>query len=166
MITQYPAFLLFSKPFFTDIICSQSLRRENFTITLPLFFLSLWHASRSRGESSHPIFWKTVSTLSSNSLLLTLLRIPTYSMHSLVEYWAIAQHCLSISTKRLNNKVFACFTTTFSDSGWLNLSFNLQISSSIKSFFSVSLLWSDITIPISSLLFNLSKTSSVYVIAK
>ena len=60
--------------------------------------------------------------------------------------------CLSFYSKE-----FPGFATTFSDSSWLNLWFNLRISSSIKSFFSVSLLWSDSTIPISSLLFNLSK---------
>ena len=156
----------FFKSFFTDIICSQTLRRENFTTTLLLFFLSRWHALKSRGESSHPTFWKTISTLCSNSLLLTLLGIPTISMHSLLEYWEFSQHCLSISTKRLDNKEFTCFITAFF--GFKLTKFIIQLTNFLEYqiIFSVSLFWSDSKIPISSFLFNLSKTSSVHDITK
>ena len=64
------------RSFFTDIICSQSLRRENFTITLSLSFLRRWHASMSRGDTSLPIFLKMVSTLSSNMLFWTMQKYP------------------------------------------------------------------------------------------
>ena len=85
---------------FTDIICSQSqftVHCENFTITLLLFFLRRWHASMSRGDFSLSIVLKMVGTLSSNWLFWTLSGIPTTSRHSLLEYWAFVQHCLSIS---------------------------------------------------------------------
>ena len=137
MIACQPNILHFTffKSFFTDIICSQSLRRNNFTITLSLFFLSWWYAASSWGDSSHTISLKTVSTLSSISLLLTLLGIPATSMHSLLEYWTFAKHCLYISIKSVDRKDFSCFVTAFSSSSWVNLWFTLRISSSIKSFF-------------------------------
>ena len=84
------------RSFFTDIICSQFLRSEDFTITLSLSFLRRWHASMSLGDTSLPIFLKMISTLSSNSLFCTLSGIPTTSRHSLHKYWAFSQHCLSI----------------------------------------------------------------------
>ena len=70
------------RSFFTDIICSQSLRRENFTITLSLSFLRRCYASMSRGDTSLLIYLKMVSTLSSNSLFCPLSGIPTTSRHS------------------------------------------------------------------------------------
>ena len=112
------------RSFFTDIICSQSLRRENFTITLSLSFLRRWHASMSRGDTSLPIFLKMVSTLSSNMLFWTMSEIPTTSHHSLLEYWTFALYCLSISTNHFDNNELACLTTLFSDSSWLHFWFN------------------------------------------
>ena len=113
------------RSFFTDIICSQSLRRENFTITLSLSFLRRWHASMSRGDTSLPIFLKMVSTLSSNSLFCTLSGIPTTSRHSLQEYWAFSQHCLSIIVC-----IFFFLTHTFSNNGgssWLGIKIVIQL---------------------------------------
>ena len=104
------------RSFFTDIICQQSLRCQSFTITLSLSFLRRWHASMSRGDTSLPIFLKMVSTLSSNSLFCTLSGIPTTSRHSALEYWACAQHCLSISANLLDSYELACFRILFSDS--------------------------------------------------
>ena len=95
------------RSFFRDFICLQSLRCENLTISLPLSFLRQWDASVSRGETSQSIFLKMVSTLFSNSLLWTLLRIPTTSRHFLQEYWALAQHCLSIPTNLFDENELA-----------------------------------------------------------
>ena len=111
----------FFRSFFTDIICSQSLCHENFTITLSLPLLRWWHASMSHGDTYLPIL---VSTLSSNWLFWALSSIATTSRHSLLEYWVFAQHCLPVSTNLFDNNELACFATLFSASSWRNFRFN------------------------------------------
>ena len=148
-------FFFFSNPFLLTLFAHSFYEmRTSLLPTLSLFLLGRWHTSWSRGDSSHPIFWKALTAF--NSLLSALVGIPATSMHSLLEYWALAQHCLSISTKRLDSKECACFATTFSDSSLLNLSFNLRIFLGII-FFSVSLHWRDSNIPISFLFVNLCR---------
>ena len=141
------------KSFFTDIIFSQSLRRENFTITLSLSFLRRWYASMQS-------FWKC-SALCLPVRYFVQSGIPITSRHFLLEYWAFAQHCLSILTNLFDNNELAWFTILFSDSSWLNFWFSWRTWSRISLFTDSTLLWSDSRIVISSFLFNLSKASSV-----
>ena len=76
--------------FFTDIIYSQSLQRENFTMISSFSFLKWWHVSLSSGDTLLLIFLKMISILRFNSLLWTLSRIPTTSRYSPLEDWAFA----------------------------------------------------------------------------
>ena len=143
----------FFRPFFTDIICSQSLCCENFTITMSLSLLRWWHASMSCGDIYLTIL---VSTLSSNWLFWALSGIATTSRHSLVECWVFAWHCLSISTNFSDNNELPCFATLFSASSWLNFRFNWCTWLRILLFVDSTLLWNDSRIVMSSFLFNLS----------
>ena len=148
------------RSFFTDINCSQSLPRENFTITLSLSFLRRWHASMPCGDTSLPVFWKW-SALCLPIRYSEQSRISTTSRHSLLEYWAFAQHGLSISTNLFDNNQLARFTTVFSASRWLNFWFTWRTWSRTSLFADSTFLWSDSRIVMSSFLFNLSKASSI-----
>lgn len=116
LITKYPAFLLFSNPFL-QILSVQS--PYGVTTSLLPYHCFSWVDDMSQGHKEN-----------SNPLLFALLGMLTISTCSLLECWALPLHI---------NQMFR-FITAFSDSSWLNLSFNLRISWSIKSFFSVSFL--------------------------
>ena len=86
---------------------------------------------------------KTLSTFDSKFLLETWRGMPATSKHSLLEYWAFTQHCLSISITLLLTSVLTCLTI------------NLQISSRASVFtltYCSTLFWSDKVIPVRSFL--------------
>ena len=110
--------------FFTDSTCWKSFLLENFTITLSFFLAIQWHAWMLQ-----PTFLKTWITFSSKELSSAEQRMPAISRHSLLEYSALAQHCLSKSTTRCNSKLFIFFSIFTSPSNLEKLLFNLRNSS-------------------------------------
>ena len=104
----------FLKSFLTLKIYLQSFRQVNFTMTLSLFFPSQWQLSIKLGSMMQPIFWKIDSTFVSKFLSSTCRGIPTTSKHSLLEYWAFAQHWRSIVTTLLQSSLVTRLVTTSS----------------------------------------------------
>ena len=89
--------------------CWQSFRLENLTITLSFVLPTRWHASIRSGEISQPSLPKIFKTFSSRRSPDTWRGIPAISRHSLLEYWAFAQHCLSKLVNLVNNKLLTFF---------------------------------------------------------
>ena len=82
--------------------------------------------------------------------------------HVLLEYWAFAQHWLSIVIILLQSPQFTCLLATNSASSLAKLSLNSYISWRMMLLSSVILFWNDRTIGISCLFSILSKASFVY----
>ena len=85
-----PAILMFFRAFFTLKTCLQSLLLENLTITRSPFkrwesltMLQFWFSNILQTEFCSWFWWTDED-------------IPTIFTHSLHEYWALAQHRLSI----------------------------------------------------------------------
>ena len=136
-----------------DKTWSQSFLHKNLTMILSLF-VRRWHASISREMISQPTLLKTSSTSDSKFSFETSHGMPATSKHFLFEYWAFAQHCLSISITLLLRTVLTFLTILISDSSLTKFSLNLRISSRASLFTLVycsTLFWSDKVIPISSL---------------
>ena len=120
--------LIFRRSLFTDKTWSQSFLRKNLTLTLSLF-VRRWHASISRERILKPAFLKTPSTFDSKVSFETSRGMPATSKHSLLEYWAFAQHCLSISITLLLRSVLTFLTILISDLSLTKFSLNLRIYS-------------------------------------
>ena len=103
-----------------------------------------------------PIFWKTDSTFVSEFLSSTCRGIPATSKHSLLDYWAFAQHWHSTVTILLQSSLFTRLVTS---SAWSLAKLSLNLCMVLLS--SVILFCNDRTIGMSSLFSILSKASSV-----
>ena len=66
----------------------------------------------SLSDTSTPAFAIVLQTMSSRSLSLTDDGTPEILRHSLLEYWALAQHCFSVVWSHSENRVFAFFYDT------------------------------------------------------
>ena len=106
------------KSFLTLRMFVQSFLLTNFTIVLS-FSLSRWHACMSRSLMFTPISRKTPRTLTSKSWSLIDEGIPRTSIVSRREYWALAQHCLSVCTTLSISFEFTFFVTAKSASSFL-----------------------------------------------
>ena len=141
---------IFRRSLLTGKTWSQSFLRKNLKMTLSLF-VRRWHASISRERNP-------------SSRFETLRGMPATYKHSLLEYWAFAQYCVSISITLLLRSVLTFLTILISDSSLKKFSLNLQISSRASLFTLVycsTLFWSDEVIPISSLFDNLFNVPSL-----
>ena len=125
----------FGKFFFTDNTCWKSFLLENFTITLSFLLMIRWHASMLLESMLQPTLLKTWITFSSKELSSTERGMPIISSHSLLEYCALAQHCLSKSTTRCDNKLFILFAIFTSASNLEKLLLNLRNSSNQPTLF-------------------------------
>ena len=112
-------------------------------MTLSLFLPSRWQSSIKVGLMVQPILWKISSTFVSKFLSSTCRGIPAISKHSLLEYWAFAQHWRSIVTILLQSSLFTHLVTTHS--AWIlaKLSLSLRISWSMALLSSVILFCND-----------------------
>ena len=119
---------IFCRSLLTDKTWLQSFLRKNLTMTLSLF-VRRWHASISRERISQPTLLKTSSTFDSKFSFETSRGMPATSKHSLLEYWAFAQHCLSISITLLLRSVLTFLTILISDLSLTKFSLNLRIYS-------------------------------------
>ena len=131
-------------------------------MTLSSFLPSRWQASIKVGSIVQPTFWKIDNTFVSKFLSSTCRYIPTTFKHSLLDYWAFAQHWRSIVTTLLESSLFTRLVTTSYAWSLAKLSLNLRISWSMALLSSVILFYNDMTIGINSLFSILSKVSSVY----
>ena len=86
--------LLSLNPFFLRRTLWHNFRLQNFTLVL--LFLILWQASISDSETATPAFSKMSHKFSSRFLLSTVLGNTRTSIHCLLEYCALTQHCLSV----------------------------------------------------------------------
>ena len=100
------SFFLFNFIFF----CILSIRKFRMTLPLLPFLFRRWHDSTFSVSTSISIPRNTPWILPSRALSLTDSRIPEISRYSLLEYWSLAQHFLSVTTRRSTN-----FTLTFQD---------------------------------------------------
>ena len=109
-----------------------------------LCLLTRWQALILSVGISQPTFLKILRTLSSSSFCLTDSGILATSKHSLLEYWAFAQHCLCKSMTLCWSKELTFYVTRSCYSRLVNLSFNLRTFSSnlVLDWISV---WSDST---------------------
>ena len=98
------------------IKCWQSFLRENLTIVRS-DFVSRRHACILSSPMSKPILLKTLHTVCSKSF------DSITSTHSRREYWAFAQHCLSVFSSCVRRLLFAVFTVWTSDSSLFKLLF-------------------------------------------
>ena len=103
-----------------------------------LYLPTRWQASILSLGKSQPTFLKilrlllkVLRLLFSSSFCLTDSGIPATSKHSLLEYWAFAQHCLSKSITLHWSKELTFYVTSSFDSRLVNLSLNLRTSSGI-----------------------------------
>ena len=103
--------------------------------------------------------WQTFTSASS---FLKDFDNPTISRVSLLEYWAFAQHCFSMSTKRKDKSEFAFLVTAMLTSSLSNLSFKSFRSSKTLAMEDSILLWRLKAIPIKSSLLSFLKASSEY----
>ena len=101
---------------------SQSFLWQNFAITHSLS-LSQWQASKSFLSILQSKLRKIWHTFISASSFVKDLDNPAISTVSLLEYWAFAQHCFSVSTRRDNNSEFAFLAIATSASSLSNYSF-------------------------------------------
>ena len=124
--------------FLIRIKCWQSFLRKNLTIVRS-DFVSRRHASVLSSPMSKPILLKTLHTVRSKSFVSTVLGMPITWAYSRCEYWAFAQHYLSVfsSCFRL---LFTGFTIWTSDSNLLRLLFISFISTNKESI--VEFAWS------------------------
>ena len=81
-------------------------------MTVSLFLPSRWQSSIKVGSMVQPIFWKIDSTFVSKFLSSTCWGIPAPSKHSLLEYWAFAQHWRATVTILLQYLLFTRLVTT------------------------------------------------------
>ena len=109
-----------------------------------LCLLTRWQALILSVGISQPAFLKILRTLSSSSFCLTDSGILATSKHSLLEYWAFAQHCLCKSMTLCWSKELTFYVTRSCYSRLVNLSFNLRTFSSILVLDWISV-WSDST---------------------
>ena len=134
---------------------SQSFLPKNLTMILSLFLIG-WHASILYERTSQPTLLKTSSTFESKFSLETSQGMPTTSKDSLLEYWAFAQHCLSISITFLLRSVLNFLAILISDSRLTKFSLKFWIFSKASVFplvyCSTTLFWSDKVIQVSSFL--------------
>ena len=110
--------------FFTLRVCGQSFLHKNFTMTRPCL-PTRWHASMSFAGTSIPVLEK----VSSKSLAGTLWGVPATSTHSRLEHCALAQHCLSMLTRRSDNSSLMYLDRASSPSSFFTHSFNSLTSS-------------------------------------
>ena len=108
--------------------CSKSFLRENSTVVLSLCLFRRWHVSILSPVMPTPICWSTLQIVGSRSLSSIDEGNPTTSTHSLREYWAFFQHCLSIDDICFDRKLFTFLATETSDSSFWKFSFKGWIS--------------------------------------
>ena len=117
----------------------KSFLLKNFTMTRP-FLPTRWHASMSFAGISISTFSKILENIFSKSLAGKLWGILATSMHSCLQYWALAQHCLSMLTSRSDNSWLMFLDRASTPSDFFTHSFNsltLSFTSCwIDSFFS------------------------------
>ena len=118
----------FHRSLLTDMTWSQSFIRKNLTMTLSLFERR-WHVSISQERISQPTLLKTSSTFDYKFSFETSRGMPATSKHSLLEYRAFAQNCISISVTLLLRSVLTFLTILISESSLAKFSLNLWISS-------------------------------------
>ena len=95
------------------------------TITVEFFLYSICF-----GRISQPRLPKMLRTVSSKASASTSLGMSITSRHSLLEYWAFAQHWHSRLAKLFDKSEFTCCETANSDWSFKKASNSLQISSS------------------------------------
>ena len=114
------------------------------------------------------ICWEPMECVSQQTWGKIFYYTPYYTpifKHSLLECWAFAQHCLSISTTVLLISVLTFLTILISDPSLTKFSLILRIPSRASVFamlYASTLFWSDKAVPIISLFDNLSNIPSDY----
>ena len=86
------------------------------------------HVSILFCSMSKPILLKTLHKVCSKSFDSTVFDMATTSRHLRREYWAFAQHCLSLFSSSFRILLFTIFTIGTSDSSLLELLFKCFIS--------------------------------------
>ena len=95
----------FVKFFLTFKTCFDTFPLQNLTMVVPLL-PTRWQSSMFLLDTSTPAFVIALQTTFSRSLSLTDDGMPEISRHSLLEYWAFAQHCFSVVWSLSDNRVF------------------------------------------------------------
>ena len=133
-------------------------------MTLPLlpFLFRRWHDSTFFVSTSISIPRNTPWILPSRALSLTDSRIPEISRYSLLEYWSLAQHFLSVTTRRSTNFTFTFQDIARSDSILVNLVFSSSNSAFIDPRELSNLCWQSITIFASSSLVSFIRDEREY----
>ena len=157
-INQSPPFCGSLIPFFISdfLAVFQSCEFDNYCF---VFLLTQWHAPIRSASMLKPSFSKIATTLSYSVTSFASLGIPTISRHSLLEYWAFAQHWHSVSTSLPESRLLAFSVIHTSDWILSNLSFNLRnlSSNSVLELLTLSSFFcKDKTIGIKFFLYNLS----------
>ena len=124
-----PSIFNFWRFFLIESFRWQSFLLQNLTLTLSFLWVIRWHTSMLLESMLQLTFSKTLIIFSSKELSSTERGFPTTSRHSLLEYCALAQHCLSKSTTRCDKRLFMFFVIFTSASDLEKLSFNLRILS-------------------------------------
>ena len=107
---------------------SMSMFLKSF-LTLRICFQSFGQSSIKVGSMVQPIFWKIDSTFVSKFLSSTCRGIPAPSKHSLLEYWAFAQHWRSTVTILLQYLLFTRLVTTKLQISMMHCCFALKLVS-------------------------------------
>ena len=105
-------------PFLLRTKCWQSFLPENLMMVRSDFD-SRWHAFILSSPMSKPILLKTLHVVCFQSFDSTVFGMQITSTHSRREYWATAQHCLSVFSSCFRRLLFTVFTIWTSDSSLL-----------------------------------------------